>query len=114
MNDVYQEAFNNQTFNQENIESAILKIKYYNPPNLLFQHLPVEEKLKNIVLNRMTDGYIMNNINSFDIQEIVKIGEKLIHIYKGVIYPENFKITPFRKVIETLFALRQKYKDVGN
>ena len=34
----------------------------------------------------------------------------MIEIYEGVIYGRNFKISPFRKVIEKLFALRQKYK----
>ena len=29
-------------------------------------------------------------------------------------FRENFKISPFRKVIEKLFALRQKYKDEHN
>ena len=29
---VYVEAFNSQTVNQDGDESAILKIKYYNPP----------------------------------------------------------------------------------
>ena len=38
MNDVYIEAFNNQTFHQDGDESAILTIKYYNPPDLIFQH----------------------------------------------------------------------------
>ena len=37
MNDVYVEAFKDQTFNQDGNESAIIKIKYYNPPNLIFQ-----------------------------------------------------------------------------
>ena len=46
MNDVYVEAFNNQSFNEDGDESAILTIKYYNPPNLIFQHLPVKEKVK--------------------------------------------------------------------
>ena len=45
MNDVYVEALNNQTFNQDADESALLRIKYYNPPYLLFQHLPVKEKI---------------------------------------------------------------------
>ena len=36
-NDVYLKAFNNQTFNQECDESAILGKKHYNPPNLIFQ-----------------------------------------------------------------------------
>ena len=52
MNDVYVEAFNSQTFNQDGDESAILTIKYYNPPDLIFQHLPVEEKFKK---SKLTD-----------------------------------------------------------
>ena len=43
MNDVYVEAFNNQTFNQDGNESAILKLKSYNPPDLIFQHLIVKK-----------------------------------------------------------------------
>ena len=46
MNDVYVKPFNDQTFNQNGDESAKLKIKHYNPPNLIFQQLPVKEKLK--------------------------------------------------------------------
>ena len=59
----------------------------------------------------MRNGYIIDTLTSVDIQEIIKIGGKLVQIYEGVIYRENFKISPFRKVIEKLFALRQKYKD---
>ena len=46
MNYIYLEAFNNQTFNQYGNESATLRINYYNPPYLVFQHLPVKEKFK--------------------------------------------------------------------
>ena len=99
MNDIYVEAFNNQTFNEDGDESAILTIKYYNPPNLIFQHLPVKEKVKKIEVNRMRNGYIIDTLTSVDIQEIVKTGGRVIQIYEGVIYRENFKISPFRKVI---------------
>ena len=114
MNDVYVEAVNNQSFNEDGDESAILTRKYYNPPNLVFQHLPVKEKVENIEVNRMRNGYIIDTLTSVDIQEIVKIGEKVIQIYQGVIYRGNYKISPFRKVIEKLFALRQKYKNEKN
>ena len=114
MNNAYVEAFNNQIFNQDGDESAILTIKYYNPPNLIYQHLPVKEKVKNVEVNRMRIGYIIDTLTSVDICEIVKIGGKVIEIYEGVIYRENFKISPFRKVIEQLFSLRQKYKDEHN
>ena len=46
MDKVYGEAFNNQTLNQDGNESAILGIKYYNSPDLMFQHTPVKEKVK--------------------------------------------------------------------
>ena len=114
MNDIYVEAFNNQTFNEDGDESAILTIKYYNPPDLIFQYLPVKEKVKKIEVNRMRNGYIIDTLTSVDIQEIVKIGGKVVEIYEGVIYSENFKISPFRKVIENLFALSKKYREEKN
>ena len=114
MNKTYVEAFNNQTFNEDGDESAILTIKYYNPRDLIFQHLPVKEKVKKIEVNRMRNGYIIDTLISVDICEIVKIGGKVIEIYEGVIYRENFKVSPFRRVIEKLFGLRQKYKDEKN
>ena len=110
MNDELVDKFNNGHFNQG---SAILKVKYYNPKNLIVQHLPVKEKEKKIEINFMRNGYIIDYLTSFDIQEDVKIGGKVIEIYEGVIYQKNFKVSPFRKVIEKLFALRQKYKDEG-
>ena len=58
----------------------------------------------------MRNGYIIDILTSVDIQEIVKIGGKVIKIYEGVIYRENFKVSPFKKVIDKLFALRQEYK----
>ena len=114
MNNVYVAVFNNQTFNQDGDECAILRIKYYNSRNLIFQHLPVEEKNKNVEVNGMRSGYINDTLTSVDICEIVKIGGRVIEIYEGVIYRENFKISPFRKVIEKSFALKQKYKDEHN
>ena len=43
MNNELSVKFNNQSFTQG---SAILKIKYYNPRDLIVQHLPVKEKEK--------------------------------------------------------------------
>ena len=62
----------------------------------------------------MRIGYILDTLTSVDIQEIVKIGGKIVEIYEGVIYRDNFKVSPFRKVIEEMFPLRQKYKDEKN
>ena len=105
MNDELVEKFNNQTFTQG---SAILKIKYYNPENLIVQHLPIKEKVDKMEIIRMRNGYIIDHLTSVDIQEIVKIGGKVIEIYEGVFYRENFKRGPFRTVIDKLFASRRR------
>ena len=111
MNNDLVEKFNNGEFNQG---SAILKIKYYNPKNLIVQHLPIKEKINKFEINRMRNGYITQIMTSVDIQEIVKIGGKVIRIYEGVIYRENYKISPFKKVIEKFFEIRQKYTEENN
>ena len=111
MNDDLVEKFNTGNFIQG---SAFLKIKYYYPKNLLVQHLPIKEKEKKIEINRMRNGYFSDYLTSVDIAEINKIGGKVIEIYEGVIYREDFKINPFREVIDILFALRQKFEEEIN
>ena len=45
----------------------------------------------------MRNGYIVDSLTS---NEIVQIGWKIIKVYEGVIYKENFKLKPFRNVFE--------------
>ena len=63
MNDELVEKLNTGNFNQG---SAILKIKYYNPRDLIVQHLPIKEKEKKIEINRMRNGYIIDYLTSVD------------------------------------------------
>ena len=83
--------------------SAILKVKYYNPKDLVIQHLPVKEEVNKIEVNRLRNGYIIDTLTSVDIEEIVKIGGKVIEVYEGVLYRENFKESPFKEFINNLF-----------
>ena len=64
MNDVFVKAFNDQTFNHDGDDTAILKTKCYNPPNRIFQHLPVtvKDNVENIEFNRVRKGYIFNTL----------------------------------------------------
>ena len=62
----------------------------------------------------MRKSYIFNTLTLVDICEIVRKVGKVIRIYEGVICRENFRISPFRKVIETLFTLTQNYKEETN
>ena len=83
LNDIFVEAFKNQTFNQDGNESAILKLNYYNLPRLIFQHLAVKDIVNKTEINRMGNGYIIDTLTSVDIQEVVKIVGKVIKIYGG-------------------------------
>ena len=66
--DVYVKSFKAQTFNEDGDESANLKIKYYNPPNLTSQQLPVKEKVRKILVNILRNDYIIDTLTSVDIQ----------------------------------------------
>ena len=83
MKKTYVDAFKIQPLNQDGIQSADIKINNYNPPDLTFQHIPVKEKVKNIEVNRMRNGYIIDILPSVDICEIIQTGSKMIEIYEG-------------------------------
>ena len=99
---------------QDSNESAILKIKYCNPPYLIFQHLAVKEIVNKTAINRMRNGFIKDTLASVDFGDFDKIGVKVVKIYEGVISTLIFKISLFRKIIEKLFTLKQHYKDEHN
>ena len=108
MKDVFANDDINQTFNQDGNNSKLLKISFYNPPNLLVQHLPVKEKVENVEVNRMRKSYNIDTLTPVDIQEVVRMGRKVIRIFEAVIYRKNLKVSPFRKVIEKIIILGRK------
>ena len=62
----------------------------------------------------MRNAFNIDTLTSVEVFEIAKIGGRVIEIYERVIYRERFKLSPFRKSIEKLFALREKYTDEHN
>ena len=48
----------------------------------------------------MGNGYIIDTLTSVDICAIVKVIGKVVEIYEGVMYRENFTMLTFRKVRE--------------
>ena len=62
----------------------------------------------------MKIGYVIDILTIVDIHEIVKIGGRVIQLYEGVIYRKNFERSLLGKVLENLFAVRQKYKYESN
>ena len=68
------------------------------------------QKIRNQKVNRFRNGYIEDWANSVDIEEIVRTGGQIVRIFEGIIYEENFSVSPFRSFIHKLFNLRLKYK----
>ena len=109
--------FNNQQFRPR---CGIFSVLYEYPENLFFQPMPAKDKTversvkQNLDVIRFRNGVIYDVLCSVDIQEIVRCGGKIIKIYDGIIYRENFKQSPFRAYVKKLFELRLKYKQEGN
>ena len=103
MNNDLVEKFSYQTSTQG---YAILKNEIYNPKNLIVQHLPVKGRVKKVETNRTRNGYVIDTLPSVDIQEIVRIGGKVVKIYGGIVHRKIFSISPFKKVFDKLFELR--------
>ena len=78
MNDAVCTLFNSGRWNELN-RSAFLTVKYHNPKNMIFQPLPIKEKIENPYknnrleeINRMRNGIIIDTLTSIDIVEIIK------------------------------------------
>ena len=66
-------------------EKASSKVKYFNPPNIIFQHVPVEETVKlNATTHhvfRLGDGYITDVLANIGVQEPSEIDRKIVAIH---------------------------------
>ena len=118
MNDAVCYLFNSGRWNELN-RSAFLTIKYHNPENLIFQHLPVKEKIENPYknnrleeINRMRNGIIIDTLTSVDIVEIVKYGGEILHIYEGF-FCHNLEFNPYTEFVTDMFQKRDMFKSQG-
>ena len=84
-----------------------MKLRYYNPPDLIYQHLPNEGKVKNVEVIRIGIGSFSAVLTSVDNQENVRLGEKVVETYEGVIYPETFEFIRFGKFFQIICSKRR-------
>ena len=118
MNDAICTLFNSGRWNELN-RSAFLTIKYHNPENLIFQHLPVKEKIENPYkknrfeeINRMRNGIIIDTLTSVDIVEIVKYGGEILEVYEGF-FCYNLEFNPYTEFVTDMFQKRDLFKSQG-
>ena len=99
--------------------SAFLTVKYHNPENLVFQHLPVKEKTENLFknnrleeINGMRNGIIIDILTSVDITEINKCGSVILEIYGGF-FSQNSEHDPYTEFFANFFEKRDLFKSQG-
>ena len=100
--------FNSGRWNELN-RTAFLTIKYFNPENLIFQHLPKKEKIKNQYknnrleeINRMRNGIIIDTLTGIDIVEIVKCGGIILEIYESF-FCHNLEFNLYTEFVTAMF-----------
>ena len=118
MNESICTLFNSGRWNELN-RSAFLTIKYHNPENLIFQHLPVKEKIENPYknnrleeINRMRNGIIIDTLTSVDIVEIVKYGGVILEVFEGF-FSHNLEFNPYTEFVTDMFQKRDMFKSQG-
>ena len=118
MNDSICTLFNSGRWNELN-RFAFQTVKYHNPENLIFQHLPTKEKIENPYknnrfeeINRMRNGIIIDTLTSIDIVEIVKYGGVILDVYEGF-FCHNLKFNPYTKFVTDIFQKRDLFKSQG-
>ena len=118
MNESICTLFNSGRWNELN-RSAFLTVKYHNPENLIFQHLPVKEKYKNPYenngleeINRMRNGIIIDTLTNIDIVEIVKCGGIILEVYEGF-FCHNLEYNPYTEFVTDMSEKRDLFKSQG-
>ena len=114
MNESICTLFNSGRWNEVN-RSAFLTVKYHNPENLVFQHLPIKEKIKNPYknnrleeINRMRNGIIIDTLTSVDIVEIVKCGGVILEVFEGF-FCLNLNFNPYTEFVTDMFEKRDLF-----
>ena len=110
--------FNSGRWNELNT-TAFLTVKYHNPESLVFQHLPMKEKMNNRYknnrlegINRMKNGIIIDTLTSVDIFEINKCGGVILEIYEGF-FCHNLNFNPYTEFVTDMFEKRDLFKSKG-
>ena len=118
MNDSICTLFNSGRWNELN-RSAFLTVKYHNPENLIFQHLPIKEKIENPYkknrleeIIRMRNGIIIDTLTSIDIVEIVKCGGVILEVYEGF-FCHNLEYNLYTEFVTDMFEKRDLFKSQG-
>ena len=110
--------FNGRKWN-ELYRSAFLTVKYHNSENLVFQLLPIKEKIENPYknnrleeINRMRSGLLLDTLTSVDIFEIVKYVGVILDVFEGL-FCHNLEYKTYTEFATDMFEKRDLFQSQG-
>ena len=119
MNDSICSLVNSGRWNELN-RSSFLTVKHYNPEKLVFQHLPLKQKIKNPYKNnrleeiiRMRNGIIVDTLTSVETVETVKCGGVASEVFEGF-FCQNLGYNPYTEFVTDMFEKRDLFESQGN
>ena len=114
MSDAVCSLFNSGTWDELN-RSVFLNVKNHNPENLLSQHLPVIEKIKDPYKNnrleeiiRKRNGITINTLTSVDFVEIVKHCGIILGVFERF-FGLNLEYNPYSEFVTDMFEKRDLF-----
>ena len=118
MSDAVCSLCNSGRWNELN-RSAFLTVKYHNPENLIFQHLPVKEKIENPFKNnrleeiiKIRNGIVVDTLTSVDIVEIVKCGGINLEVFERF-FCHNLEYNPYTEFVTDMSEKRDLFISQG-
>ena len=96
--------------------SAFLTVKYHKPANLIFQHLPVKERIINPYehdrleqMNCSRGGIVSDTIEFIDSVEIVNCEGVVLEVYEGF-FRYAVQFNPYVDFVNDMFGKHDLYK----
>ena len=115
--DLLCELFNTGNWSSLN-KNGFFKVLYHSSKENILQHLPINEKVynpktkKEEQINVFRNGEIIDHVTSIDLEEIVRVGGRVLKFFEGFIC-DQLEYSPFYEIINDLNNMRNKYKKDG-
>ena len=109
------EFFNDGEWKKLN-KTGFLKVRFFKPKEIVFQHVSVREKTFNDRKNRYEEiirfrnGDIFQHLTGVDIEEVVRSGDYIVKILEGFVC-DNLEFNPFERFILDMTNKRNKFKE---
>ena len=104
----------------ELMKSAFLTVKYYNPENLIFQHLPIKKRIINPIKNNRLEeidgtrnGKILDILTGNHIVGLAICGSVILEVYEAF-FCHNVEYNHYTEIVTEMFEKRDLFNSLKN